>query len=62
MTSNRQVAGQGCASKASKHLSCIALKLSRSLLKAAVVSLAVRGLCPYTAAQWLIHRGGLRNA
>ena len=34
----------------------------RSLLKAAVVSLAIRGLCPRAVARWLIQRGGLRDA
>jgi hypothetical protein len=38
------------------------LDLSRSILKTVIVSLAIRGLCPYAVAHWLIQRGGLRDA
>jgi hypothetical protein len=38
------------------------LDLSRSALKTVIVSLAIRGLCPYAVAHWLIKRGGLRDA
>lgn len=35
---------------------------ARPLLKAAVVTMALRGWLPYPTADWLIRAGGLRHA
>jgi hypothetical protein len=44
------------------HVSPFPISKIQSALKAGIVFLALRGLLPIKAAEWLIQRGGLRHA
>ncbi len=62
MTTKTKAAGRGDASAAYKITSGRNYSSIHSLVKAVIVSLANRGLFPYRTADWLIQRGGMRDA
>jgi hypothetical protein len=62
MISKTKAAGRANATAAYKRTSHHNNTFLASLLKGLIVSLALRGLLPRKAAEWLIARGGLRHA
>ncbi len=62
MISKTKAAGRANATAAYKRRSGCNHTPVASLLKGFIVSLALRRLLPFKAAEWLIQRGGLRHA
>ncbi len=62
MTDKRKTAGRANATAAYERTTSHNHTPIASLIKAFIVGLALRGLLPCKAAEWLIQRGGLRHA
>jgi len=62
MTTATKAAGRGAAPTAYKITPSRNYSPIQSFVKAVTVSLAIRALLAYAAADWIIRRGGLRHA